>query len=189
MANIAIFASGSGSNAEEIIKFFKGTDNTVSLVITNRREAGVIERAAALGVVTHYFSKQEFEQCESVIQLLKNHHIDLIVLAGFLLKITPPLIAAFPYRIVNLHPSLLPKYGGKGMYGAHVHKAVLAAGEAESGITIHLVNEHFDEGRILAQHRVAIDKEDDVSTLSKKIQVLEHNHFPKAIKNYLSELV
>ncbi len=188
MANIAIFASGSGSNAEQLIKYFKDTDDEVKLVITNRRGAGVVQRAANLGVPCHYFSKSEFDQCESVIQLLKSHQIDLVVLAGFLLKVTPPLITAFPDRIINLHPSLLPKYGGKGMYGAHVHEAVLAACEPESGITIHLVNEHFDDGRILAQHHVGIEKGDDVAALSKKIQLLEHAHLPEAIKNYLSEL-
>ncbi len=188
MANIAIFASGSGSNAEQIIKYFKGSDNAVSLVITNRREAGVVKRANALGVSSHYFNKQEFVKCEPILELLKAKKIDLIVLAGFLLKITPPLIAAFPDRIINLHPSLLPKYGGKGMYGEHVHRAVLAAQEKESGITIHLVNEHFDDGRILAQHRVMIESGDDVGALAKKIQVLEHTHLPKAINSYLKEL-
>lgn len=188
MANIAIFASGSGSNAEQIIRFFKGSEHSVKCVVTNKPTAGVISRADLLGIPVALFSRDQFNLPVNIIKFLKEQEIDLIVLAGFLLKINEEFIQAYPELIINLHPSLLPKYGGKGMYGANVHKAVLAANEKESGITIHIVNEHFDEGRILEQHKVGISDNESVDTLVKKIQQLEHTYLPKAINTYLSGL-
>lgn len=188
MANIAIFASGGGSNADRIIRYFQESDTTVSLLISNKLSSGAVEKAKALEIPIKVFNKQQFEQSTEIINLLVELKVDLIVLAGFLLKINLDLINAFPDRIINLHPSLLPKYGGKGMYGSFVHQAVLLNKEKYSGISIHLINEHFDEGRILEQHKVKVDEADTMESLSQKIQQLEHEYFPKAIKQYLLEL-
>ncbi len=188
MANIAIFASGGGSNADRIIRYFQETDTTVSVLISNKLSSGAVEKANALGILVRVFTKQQFEHPIEIINLLVELKVDLIVLAGFLLKINLDLIHAFPDRIINLHPSLLPKYGGKGMYGKFVHQAVLFNKEKYSGISIHLVNEHFDEGRILEQHKVDVEEQDTIESLSDKIQQLEHEQLPKAIKQYLLKL-
>jgi phosphoribosylglycinamide formyltransferase-1 len=151
---IAIFASGSGSNAQKIMEHFKrSTDAEVVLILTNNPQAYVLQRADNFEIPTHIFTRAEFYDTDDVIKLLKNLQVDLIVLAGFLWLVPPSLLKAFPNKIINIHPALLPKYGGKGMYGDHIHKAVLAAGEEESGITIHFTNEHFDEGEILHQSK------------------------------------
>lgn len=155
MKNIAIFASGSGSNAENLIRYFSAhPQGTVRLVLSNKAEAGAIERAARLGVESMVFDRDTFYNSEQVLARLRQERIDFVVLAGFLWLVPDYLIAAYPDRIVNIHPALLPKYGGKGMYGDRVHQAVVEAGEKESGITIHRVNGQYDSGDIIAQHRV-----------------------------------
>jgi phosphoribosylglycinamide formyltransferase-1 len=186
---IAIFASGSGSNAQKIMEFFKKhADAEVALVLTNNPEAYVLQRADNFEVPSHIFDKQEFYKSDDIISLLKNLQIDLIVLAGFLWLIPENLIAAFPNRIINIHPSLLPKYGGKGMYGNKVHQSVLHAGEEESGITIHFVNEHFDEGETIHQSRFKIEKGDDLEMIKFKGQQLEHLHYPKVVEQVLKKM-
>lgn len=180
---IAILASGSGSNAQKIMEHFKNhADSEVVLVLTNNPQAYVLQRADNFEIPTHVFSRQEFVQTEDVVKLLKKMEVDLIVLAGFLWLIPELLLKAFPNQIINIHPSLLPKYGGKGMYGDHVHKAVLENGETESGITIHFVNEHFDEGEMIHQAKFKIEPGDNLNTIKLKGQQLEHQHFPKVIE-------
>jgi phosphoribosylglycinamide formyltransferase-1 len=180
---IAILASGSGSNAQKIMDHFKNhADSEVVLVLTNNPQAYVLQRADNFEIPTHIFSRQEFYQTDDVVKLLKKAEVDLIVLAGFLWLVPASLLRAFPNQIVNIHPSLLPKYGGKGMYGDHVHKAVLENGETESGITIHFVNEHFDEGEAIHQAKFKIEPGDDLNTIKLKGQQLEHQHFPKVIE-------
>lgn len=186
---IAIFASGSGSNAQKIMEYFKKhQDSEVALVLTNNPEAYVLQRADNFEVPSHIFDKKEFYKTDEIITLLKNLQIDLIVLAGFLWLIPENLISAYPNRIINIHPALLPKYGGKGMYGDKVHKAVLNAGEEESGITIHFVNEHFDEGEMIHQSRFRIEKGDDLEMIKFKGQQLEHLHYPKVVEQILKKI-
>jgi phosphoribosylglycinamide formyltransferase-1 len=186
---IAIFASGSGSNAQKILEFFKKhPEAEVALILSNNPEAYVLQRADNFEVPSHIFDKQEFYKSDEIVSLLKNLQIDLIVLAGFLWLIPENLISAFPNRIINIHPALLPKYGGKGMYGDKVHKAVLNAGEEESGITIHYVNEHFDEGEMIHQSRFKIEKGDDLEMIKFKGQQLEHLHYPKVVEQILKKI-
>jgi phosphoribosylglycinamide formyltransferase-1 len=183
---IAIFASGSGSNAEEIINYFKNDPEiTVSLILTNNPKAGVIEKADKAGVIIKIFSRKAFYETSEIVDLLKEANIDLIVLAGFLWLLPQNLIQDFPNRIINIHPALLPKYGGKGMYGMNVHKAIIEAKEKESGITIHYINEKYDEGEIILQKKCLIADEDTAEDLVKKIQQLEHEYFPKVIEDIL----
>jgi len=184
--NLAILASGSGSNAEKIIHYFKNSKTiNVACVITNNENAGVIERAEKAGVPSKYFSKADFENPQSIVQYLKTKDIDFIVLAGFLLKISPEIIDQYPDKIINIHPALLPKYGGKGMYGQHVHESVILNKETESGITIHLVNQNYDEGRIIFQAKCSISQQMGAKQLSAKVQQLEHQHFPKIIEEFV----
>jgi phosphoribosylglycinamide formyltransferase-1 len=186
---IAIFASGSGSNAQKIMEYFKKhNDAEVALVLTNNPEAYVLQRADNFEIPSHLFNKTEFYKTDEVVNILKNLQIDLIVLAGFLWLIPQNLLKAFPNKIINIHPALLPKYGGKGMYGDHVHKAILAAGETESGITIHFVNEEFDEGEVIQQSRFQITKTDDLEMVKFKGQQLEHLHYPKVIEQLLKKM-
>ncbi|WP_142603489.1 phosphoribosylglycinamide formyltransferase [Solitalea koreensis] len=186
---IAIFASGSGSNAQKIIEHFKKNPEVeVSIVLANRPDAYVLQRADNFEIPTHVFDREEFTTSDSVVNLLTNLNIDLVVLAGFLWLIPTNMIEAFPNRIVNIHPALLPKFGGKGMYGMKVHKAVLNAGENESGITIHYVNAEFDEGEIIYQAKYKIEKGDDVDMIAYKGQQLEHQYYPKVIENLLKKL-
>ncbi len=186
---IAIFASGSGSNAQKIMEHFKrSSEAEVVLILTNNPQAYVLQRADNFEIPSHIFSRHEFYDTDTVIRLLKNLQVDLIVLAGFLWLVPPTLLAAFPNKIINLHPALLPKFGGKGMYGDHVHKAVLAAGEEESGITIHFVNEHFDEGEILHQSRFKIEPGDTLEIIKFKGQQLEHQNFPRVIESLLKKM-
>lgn len=186
---IAIFASGSGSNAQKIMEHFKKHNEAeVAIVLTNNPEAYVLQRADNFEIPTHVFDKYEFYKTNSVVNLLKSLEIDIIVLAGFLWLIPENLLKAFPNKIINIHPALLPKYGGKGMYGDNVHKAVLAAGEEESGITIHFVNENFDEGEIIHQARFKIEKGDDLEMIKFKGQQLEHTHFPKVVETLLKKM-
>ena len=186
---IAIFASGSGSNAQKIMEHFKKHNEAeVAIVLTNNPEAYVLQRADNFEVPSHIFTRHEFYQTDEIIQLLKNLQIDIIVLAGFLWLIPDNLLKAFPNKIINLHPALLPKYGGKGMYGDNVHKAIIEAGDLESGITIHFVNENFDEGEIIHQSRFHIEKDDDLEMIKFKGQQLEHLHYPKVIELLLKKM-
>lgn len=186
---IAIFASGSGSNAQKIMEYFKNhNDAEVVIVLTNNPEAYVLQRADNFEIPSHIFDKQEFYKTDHVVQLLKNLQIDLIVLAGFLWLIPQNLIKAFPNKIINIHPALLPKFGGKGMYGDKVHQSVLDAGEEESGITIHLVNENFDEGEVIHQSRFRIEQGDDIEMIKFKGQQLEHLHYPRIVEQILKKM-
>jgi phosphoribosylglycinamide formyltransferase-1 len=186
---IAIFASGSGSNAQKIMEHFrKHPEAEVALILTNNPDAYVLQRADNFEVPTHIFDKQEFYQTEEIIDLLKNLKIDLIVLAGFLWLIPQNLLEAFPKKIVNIHPALLPKYGGKGMYGDRIHQQVLANVEEESGITIHYVNEDFDAGEIIYQARFKIENGDDLEMIKFKGQQLEHQYYPKVVEQVLKKI-
>lgn len=185
---IAIFASGSGSNAQKIMEHFKYSDDAeVALVLCNNPEAYVLQRADNFEIPSHIFDKHEFYQTDNVVEILKRLDIDLIVLAGFLWLVPENLLKTYPNKIINIHPALLPKFGGKGMYGDRVHKAVLAAGEEEHGITIHFVNENFDEGEIIYQGRFKVEKDDTLETIKFKGQQLEHLHYPKVIENLLKK--
>lgn len=183
MKRIAIFASGNGSNAENIIRYFRERPERgeVVLVVSNKAGAGVLERAARLGVESRVMTRAEINDPEIMSEVLESRGVDTLVLAGFLLMVPSFLIERYPDRIVNIHPSLLPKYGGKGMYGRHVHEAVVAAGERESGITIHFVNEHCDEGQIIFQATVEIAETDTPADVEAKIHRLEKLHFPRVI--------
>ncbi len=186
MKNIAIFASGEGTNAQNIIDYFQTSDKLkVALVVSNKATANVLNRAKKAMIPTLIISRADFYESDRTIQALKATHIDFIVLAGFLWMIPPNLIHAFPNKMINIHPALLPKYGGKGMYGMNVHTAVVNAGETESGISIHYVNENYDEGEIIEQHRCSISKGDTAETLAEKIHELEYEFFPKAIEKAL----
>ena len=186
---IAIFASGSGSNAQKIMEHFKRNAGAeVVLILTNNPQAYVLQRADNFEIPSHIFTRNEFYQTDDVIRILKNLQVDLIVLAGFLWLVPPALLTAFPNRIINLHPALLPKFGGKGMYGDHVHNAVLAANEEESGITIHFASEQFDEGEIIHQSKFKIEPGDTLEMIKFKGQQLEHQHFPKVIENLLKKM-
>lgn len=185
---IAVFASGNGSNAENIIRYFNYATTTpshphaeVALVVCNRPGAPVLDRALRLGVAAETVTRTQLNDETFFMTLMRSHDIDFIVLAGFLLMIPPFIIRNFTHRIVNIHPSLLPKYGGKGMYGRHVHEAVVAAGEIESGITIHHVSENCDEGAIIFQARVTIDTSDTPEDVENKIHTLERIHYPETI--------
>ncbi|HEY1060746.1 MAG TPA: phosphoribosylglycinamide formyltransferase [Daejeonella sp.] len=186
---IAIFASGSGSNAQKIMEHFKKhIDAEVVIVLTNNPEAYVLQRADNFEIPSHIFDKHEFYKTNNVVDLLKNLQIDLIVLAGFMWLIPQNLLKAFPNKIINIHPALLPKYGGKGMYGDRVHQAILDAHEEESGITIHFIDEHFDEGEIIHQSRFKIEPGDDLEMLKFKGQQLEHLHYPKVVEQLLKKM-
>jgi phosphoribosylglycinamide formyltransferase-1 len=186
---IAIFASGSGSNAQKIMEHFKrSSEAEVVLILTNNPQAYVLQRADNFEIPSHIFNRDEFYQTDAVIKLLKNLQVDLIVLAGFLWLVPPTLLKAFPNKIINLHPALLPKFGGKGMYGDHVHQAVLDANEEESGITIHFVDEKFDEGEVLHQSRFKIEPGDNLEMIKFKGQQLEHHHFPRVIESLLKKM-
>lgn len=187
MKNVAIFASGDGTNAENLFNCFKNDPRIkIKLVITNKDTAGVIAKAEKHKKNVQIISREALENyTRRIIEFLKVEKIDLIVLAGFLLKIPSALIHAFPDQIINIHPSLLPKYGGKGMYGMHVHTAVITNKETESGITIHLVNEEYDKGRILIQAKCKVEANDTPESLAQKIHVLEHEHLPKALEQFL----
>lgn len=185
LIQIAVFASGKGSNAEKLIEYFNNHSAIrVSLIISNKADAPVLEMAKSKGVAGQYFNKQELEN-GTVENYLISQKIDYIVLAGFLLKIPENLIRQFQNKIINIHPSLLPKYGGKGMYGIHVHRAVLQNHEYESGISIHLVNEEYDKGKILFQAKCIIEKDDTPETLANKVQALEHRFFALCVEQYI----
>lgn len=185
MNNIAILASGSGSNAENIVNYFIDKQKVkIVLFATENPKAFVIERAKKLGVNSVIFSMDSFRNGD-FINVLNSYKVDFIVLAGFLKLVPEYLINAYPDKIVNIHPALLPKYGGKGMYGNKVHEAVIANNEAESGITIHYVNNSYDEGGIIFQAKCSIDKNDTPETLAQKIHKLEYEYYPKVIESIL----
>ncbi|HEV7349084.1 phosphoribosylglycinamide formyltransferase [Telluribacter sp.] len=189
MKQIAIFASGSGSNAERIAEYFSQKPGVeITLILTNNPQAGVIQRARKLHIPVVVFDRATFYESERVLQLLRKQEIDLIVLAGFMMLIPEGLVKAFPNRILNIHPALLPRYGGKGMYGHFVHEAVIAAGEVESGITIHYVNEHYDEGQIAFQVSCPVAPTDTAADVARKVQVLEHEHYPRVVEQVLNAL-
>jgi phosphoribosylglycinamide formyltransferase-1 len=186
---IAVFASGSGSNAENIFNYFNNNDEVdVSLILTNNPNAGVIERATRLNIPFTVFNKNAFQNTNEIVKLLQEKDIDLVVLAGFLWLIPTNLIEAFPNKIVNIHPALLPKYGGKGMFGDNVHKAVVENEETESGITIHFVNQHYDEGKVIFQAKCEVLPTDTFEDVASKIHVLEYEYFPKVISDLLLTL-
>lgn len=185
MWKIAILASGEGSNAEQIVRYFREkTLDATFLIISNKTDAGVVRRATNLHIPIEIFLYQQFVSGE-VTERLRTFNPDLIVLAGFLLKIPDDMVALFPNKILNIHPALLPKFGGRGMYGIHVHQAVKEQGETETGITIHLVNEHYDEGKIVFQKAVAIVPSDTAEDISAKVRVLELQYYPVVIHNFL----
>ncbi len=185
MKKIVIFASGSGTNAENIIKYFETKETgTVVSVFTNNPNAKVLERAKNFQVPTEIFSKEELFESK-VLQKLNNLAPDLIVLAGFLLKLPKSIIESYPNTIINIHPALLPKYGGKGMYGMNVHKAVVENQEKETGITIHFVNENYDEGNIIFQKKVSLTNTDSPESVAEKIHKLEQENFPSVIEEIL----
>ncbi len=186
MKRIAIFASGSGSNAENIITYFNNTQlATVAKVYCNNKNAKVFDRCKRLNVECSLFSRDDFFTSDTIVSQLKDT-ADLVILAGFLWKIPANIIAAFPNNIINIHPALLPKYGGKGMYGMHVHKAIKENNETETGITIHYVNEHYDEGGIIYQAKTTVTPEDTPETIAQKIQTLEQEHFPRVIASLIT---
>jgi len=179
---IALFASGSGSNAENIIQYFSQNSKLMfPVILSNKADAYVHERARKLNVPSFTFSRQDFAEGDALVTFLKQQEIDCIVLAGFLLKIPEALIQAYPDKIINIHPALLPKFGGKGMYGHYVHEAVAAAGETESGITIHYVNSNYDEGSIIFQAKCQVLPTDTPDLIAEKVHALEYEHFPKVI--------
>ncbi|MEZ2441859.1 phosphoribosylglycinamide formyltransferase [Chitinophaga sp. RCC_12] len=187
MKNIAIFASGAGSNAQKIIDHFKQSDKArVTVIVCNKPGAGVLQIAEREGITSILIEKEAFLHSDKYIRLLKEQKIDLVVLAGFLWKIPANLVQAFPNRIINIHPALLPKFGGKGMYGHFVHEAVIAAGEKESGITIHFVNEKYDDGETILQERIIITPEDTPESVARKVQALEHQWFPVIVERLLT---
>ena len=186
MTHIAIFASGNGTNCENIIRYFeKSTDVNIALLISNKADARVLQRAEALGVETAIVDKTAFQNEQHMHAILQSHHIDFIVLAGFLLMIPDFLIREYDHRMLNLHPALLPKFGGKGMYGHHVHEAVKAAGETETGMTVHWVSNVCDGGDIIAQYRTPLSPDDTPDTIADKEHVLEMEHFPQVIEDVI----
>lgn len=188
MKEIVLFASGSGSNVENIISYFDGHPTIkVSCVLTNNSNAQVITRCKRLQVPLFYFNKSAFSKSTAVLKLLKSLNPALIVLAGFLWKIPEQIIMAFPNQIINIHPALLPKYGGKGMYGAKVHQAVYDSGEPETGITIHYVNEEYDEGAIIYQEKTLLHNKDTPEAIARKVHALEYKHYPLVIEKLILE--
>lgn len=186
MVNLAIFVSGSGTNCENIIRYFQNNQQVnISLVISNKADAYALVRAKHLNVETAVLPKSDFNNRELVLDLMSDHCIDFIVLAGFLLMIPDWLIDAYEHRMVNLHPALLPKFGGKGMYGHHVHESVKAAGETETGMTVHWVSNVCDGGEIIEQYKTAISPGDTPDDIAEKEHELEMEHFPKVIERVL----
>lgn len=185
MKKIALFASGSGTNAENFMHYFKAHDGiTVDCVLSNKADAYVHERARKCGVPSYTFSKQQFND-GTVLAFLRQHKIDFIVLAGYMLMVSNEIMAAYPKAIVNIHPSLLPKYGGKGMHGDLVHQAVVAAGEKETGITIHYINDVYDSGEIVCQKKCAVLPNDTPQQVAEKVHALEYEWFPKVVESLL----
>jgi phosphoribosylglycinamide formyltransferase-1 len=188
MTNIAILASGSGSNAQRIMEYFQDSkDIKVSILMSNNKNAFALERAKSFGVPTLIFDKNTFCNTDLIVERLKSENISWVILAGFLWLIPDNLVKAFPNKIINIHPALLPKYGGKGMYGHFVHEAVVAAKDTVSGISIHYVNENYDEGQIIFQAKCDICPEDTAEVVAKKVLTLEHLHFPVVLENLINK--
>jgi phosphoribosylglycinamide formyltransferase-1 len=186
MKRIVVFASGSGTNAENLITYFNNCDlATVVLVLTNNPLAKVLDRAKRLKVSALSFNRMAFTETDDVLNILKSSNPDLIVLAGFLWKFPEKILHEFPNKVINIHPALLPKYGGKDMYGMHVHETVVKNNETETGITIHYVNEHYDEGTIIFQTKCIINPKDSPQDVANKIHQLEMEHFPKVVEELL----
>ena len=185
MKRIVIFASGSGSNAENIIRFFNNTKTAkVTKVLCNNADAKIFDRCKNLDINCLLINKNDFSTSDTVLNILKKE-ADFIILAGFLWRIPQKIVTAFPKKIMNIHPALLPKYGGKGMYGMHIHKAVKENNEKETGITIHYVNENYDEGAVIFQAKTALNSQDTEETIAKKIHLLEQRYFPKVIEEVI----
>lgn len=187
--NIVLFISGTGSNARNIIKYFNGHPSiNISLIVSNKSNSGALQISKDTGVPFYIMDRTSFYEKNTVIEVLQAHQADVIVLAGFLWLIPAKLIQLFPDRIINIHPSLLPKYGGKGMYGMHVHQAVKDAGECQTGITIHVVNEEYDKGEVLLQVCTDIDDSDTPDSIAQKVHQLEYQHFPVVIEEYVKKI-
>ncbi len=187
MKKLAIFASGSGTNAQNIIEYFLTNKSAeVALVLSNKQNAMVLNRAKQFNVPTITFNRTTFYETGEILKVLENHNIDLIILAGFLWLVPDYLLKKYLNKIINIHPALLPKYGGRGMYGMRVHESVINSGDPESGITIHYVNEKYDEGVIIFQARCRIDEGDSPEMLAQKVHKLEHEHFPEIIEKLLN---
>ena len=186
MKNIALFASGNGTNVQRIAEYFAGSnDISIKLIVCNKATAYVVERAKKLQIDTLIIDKTMFYQSDEVVKIVQKLEINLIVLAGFLWLIPHNLIKAFPKRIINIHPALLPNYGGKGMYGMHVHNAVVANGEQYSGISIHYVNENYDEGDIIFQKKCVLSSGDTAEDVAQKVHALEYTYYPEIIKQII----
>lgn len=186
MTNIAIFASGSGSNAQRIIEYFRDhPEIKVNILLSNNKDAYALERARKLGVETFVFDRKTFKESNELVDILQRRTISWIVLAGFLWLMPDNLTKTFKDKIINIHPALLPLYGGKGMYGMHVHKAVVESGDKESGISIHYVNENYDEGELIFQAKCLVEPGDSAEDVAKKVQALEHEHFPRVIEELI----
>lgn len=185
---IAIFASGRGTNAEKIIDHFAPNEKIhVTLVLTNNPKAGVLDKAKDRNIPFEVYGKNEFNHADRILRHLNDHKIDFIALAGFLLLVPEILVKAYPQKIINIHPALLPKFGGKGMYGKYVHQAVIENNEKKSGITIHYVNEHYDEGDIIFQKAFDLSPHETTDSLTRKVQRLEHKYYPKVIESLINE--
>lgn len=189
MKNIAIFASGSGTNAENLIRFFRTNPNgMVKLVLSNKPDAYVLQRAQSYDIETVVFNKEQLNDHDGVLTILIDRNIDFVVLAGFLWLVPEIILETFEGRIINIHPALLPKYGGKGMYGKRVHEAVIENGDPTSGITIHHVNAKYDEGAIIFQATCKVDRGDTPESIAEKVHALEYKHFPRVVEELLQQL-
>ena len=188
--NIALFASGTGTNVKNIINYFKSDENIkINIVLSNKHNSGALTFAKKNNIDTCVFNRDELCNTNSILDIIKKRNIELIILAGFLLKIPKQFIENFRGKIINIHPSLLPKYGGKGMYGENVHKAVIKNKEKQSGITIHYVNENYDEGNVIFQTKCIVEDTDTALTLAKKIHKLEHKYFPEIINDIIKKQI
>lgn len=186
MFNIAVFASGSGSNAENLVNHFKDSSvGRVSVILSNKKDAYVLQRAERLGIPSATFTYKEFQDPKVILSIMDEYHIDFVILAGFLLKVPEYLLERYPDRILNVHPALLPKFGGKGMYGEHVHQAVIAAKEKQSGITIHVIDQNYDCGRTIYQSICTVHEDDTPETLASKIHELE-KAYPQVAEDYIA---
>jgi len=185
---IAIFASGKGTNAERIMSAFaKNKEIEIALLLASKEGIGALQKAEAAGVPSVVFSRAAFVETEPILSTLQNYKVDFIVLAGFLVHIPEWILRVYPNRLINIHPSLLPKFGGKGMFGLHIHQAVLEAGEQESGITIHLVNELYDSGGILFQTSCFVKSDDSPETLATRVHELEYKYYPEVIEEWIKK--
>lgn len=188
MKKIAIFASGSGSNAENIINYFsENKDINIELILSNKINAFVLERAKKHNIETNIFNREDFYSTDKILDTLQEKNIDYIILAGFLWLVPPNILSAFENKVINIHPALLPKYGGKGMYGNNIHKAVIKNQDRKTGITIHFVNEKYDEGNIIFQIECGVSRNDTFKTIAKKVLKLEHEFFPKIIEEIITK--